>query len=53
LANKAIEPGDNLGDSAVIGGDDLAQILGIEPRRELGRADEIAEQHRQLPAFGI
>jgi hypothetical protein len=32
--NKAIEPGDDLGDGTVIRGDDLAQILGIEPRRE-------------------
>ena len=38
---------------AVIGADDLAQILGIEPRRERGRADEIAEHHRQLAPFGL
>ena len=37
----------------MICGDDLAQILGIEPRRERGRADQVAEHHRQLPAFGI
>ena len=30
--DEAIEPGDDFGDGAVIGGDDLAQILGIEPR---------------------
>ena len=51
--DKAVEARDDLGDGAVIGGDDLAQILGIEPRRERGRADEIAEHHRQLPAFGV
>ena len=49
--DKAVEPGDHLGDRAVIRGDDLAQILGIEPRRERGRADQVAEHHRQLPAF--
>ena len=53
FGDKAVEPGDHLGDGAVIGGDDLAQILGIEPRGERGRADQIAEHHRQLPAFGI
>jgi hypothetical protein len=31
LGDKAIEPGDGLGDRAVIRGDDLAQILRIEP----------------------
>jgi hypothetical protein len=34
-------------------GDNLAQILRVKPRREFGRADEIAEHHRQLPAFGL
>jgi LDH2 family malate/lactate/ureidoglycolate dehydrogenase len=34
-------------------GDDLAQILWIEPRRERGRTDQIAERHRQLPALGL
>jgi hypothetical protein len=33
--------------------DDLAQILGIEPRGELGRGDQVTERHRELPAFGI
>ena len=51
LGDKAVELGDDLGDGAVIRGDDLAQILGIEPRRERGRADQIAEHHRQLPPF--
>jgi hypothetical protein len=51
--DKAAGPGDYFGDSAVIGGDHLAQILGIEPRRECGRADQVAEHHRQLPAFGL
>jgi hypothetical protein len=35
------------------GADDLAQILGVEPRRQRRRADQIAEHHRQLPPFGI
>jgi hypothetical protein len=43
---------DHFGDSAVIRGDDLAQILGIESRRECSRADQITKHHGQLPAFG-
>ena len=53
FGDKAVEPGDHLGDGAVIGADDLAQILRIEPRRQRRRADEVAEHHRQLPAFGL
>jgi hypothetical protein len=36
----------------VIGGDDLPQILRVEAGGERRRADEIAEHHRDLPAFG-
>ena len=49
--DEAVEPGDHLSDGAVIRGDDLAQILGIETRRESGRADQIAEHHRKLPTL--
>ena len=28
----------------------LQQVIGIDPLRQFGRADEIAEQHRHLPA---
>jgi hypothetical protein len=51
LGDKAIEPGDHFGDGAVIGGDDLAQILGIELRGERGRANEVAEHDRELPSL--
>ena len=51
LGDKPIEPGDDISDSAVIRGDHVTQILGIEACRQRGRADEIAEHHRQLPAF--
>jgi hypothetical protein len=39
LDNSAIEPGNDVGNGVVIGGDDLAQILGIEARRKRRRAD--------------
>src|SRR5215469_11863238 len=32
--------------------DDLAQILWIEARGELGRADKITKHHRELTALG-
>jgi hypothetical protein len=51
--DKPVGAPDDIGNSAVVGSNDLAQILGVEPSRELGRTDQIAEHHRQLPAFGI
>ena len=33
--------------------DDLAPLFGIEMASYLGRADEIAEQHRQMPALTL
>jgi hypothetical protein len=53
FGDKPVEAPDDIGDGEVIGGDDLAQILGVEARREFGRADEIAEHDRELPAFDI
>jgi len=52
LADKAIEAGDDFDDGTVIRGDNLAQIFGIEPRRQRRRADEVADHHRQLPPLG-
>ena len=46
LGDKPVEAPDDLGDGAMIDGDDLAIILGIETRRELGRADQIAKHYR-------
>jgi hypothetical protein len=37
----------------VVGADHRPQILGVGPRRQRRRADQIAEQHRQLPTFGL
>ena len=37
----------------LVGADDLAHLLGVEPRRERGRADQVAEHHRQLAALGL
>ena len=37
-----------LGDAFLIGGNDLAQVLGVHARRECGRTDEVREHHRDL-----
>jgi hypothetical protein len=52
LGDKTAGAIDDRGDNAVIGADHRAQILGVEPGRQRGRADQIAEHHRQLPPLG-
>ena len=48
LGDKPGEAGSRVRDAAVVGADDLAQILGIVARRQRRRANKIAEHHRQL-----
>ena len=48
LGDKPGEADNGVGDAAVIGADDLAQILWIVARRQRRRADQIAEHHGQL-----
>ena len=48
LGDKAIESGDDSGDRAVIGGDDLAQILGRQPPQNLPVDIVVAERGRIL-----
>jgi len=43
LGDETAGLGDLLGAGTVIGTDDLAHILGVQPSREGGRADEIAK----------
>jgi hypothetical protein len=37
---------------ALVSAHNRTHVLGVELRRECGRADQVAEQHRQLAAFG-
>jgi hypothetical protein len=53
LGNKAAGAGDYLGATAVIGADDVAQLLRIEPRRQCRRTDEVGEHDRELASFGF
>ncbi len=52
FGDKAVIARDDAGTGVLIGADLLAQFLGVEPRRQRRRADEIAEHHRQLPPLG-
>jgi hypothetical protein len=52
LRNKAVEAADGLGNAPVIRADHFPQVLRIEPRRQCGRADKIAEHDRELTALG-
>ena len=52
LGDKAGKAGDRVGDAAMIRANDLAQILGIEARRQRSRADQIAEHQGQLAPLG-
>ena len=49
FGDEALEASDNLGDSAMVGADDVAQILGIETRGQGRRPDQIAKHDGQLP----
>ena len=53
LGDKPAATLDDRGGAAVIAADHRPQILRVEPRRQRRRADQIAEQHRQLPPLGL
>ncbi len=53
LGDVAREALDDLGGSRLVGADDLAQVLGVEPAGQDGRVREVAEHHRQLAPPGL
>ena len=53
LGDVPAEAGDLGGDRVLVGREDLAHLLGVEPRRERRRADQVGEHHGQLPALGL
>ncbi len=54
LGDKAVIARHDARTGVLIGADDLAHVLGIEPRRQGGRTDEIAEHDGELaPLRGI
>ena len=50
--DEAVKLLDSCGDARLVSADDLPQIFGVEPCRECGRADEVAEHHAERAAFG-
>ena len=53
FGDKPVEAADRLGDGAVIVARSAPANPPGQPRRQRRRADQIAEHHRQLPAFGV
>jgi hypothetical protein len=53
LGDKTAKAADGVGHAAMVGADDLAQILRIEACRQRCRTDQITEHHRQLPPLGL
>jgi uncharacterized protein (DUF2384 family) len=53
LGDMPAEALDRLRRRMMIPGDDLPPLLGIEMASYLGRADEIAEKHRQMPPLAL
>ena len=51
FCNVAVEAADHLRARRLVRAHDFTQVLGVEPRRQRGRPNEIAEQHRQLAAL--
>ena len=52
FGDEAAGPGDEVFAAPMIGADHFPHILGIQPRRQRCRADEVDEHHSQLTAFG-
>src|SRR5262249_26165728 len=53
LRDVAGELADHRRRRLLVGTHDVAQLLGIEALRQLGRSHQVAEHHRQLPALGV
>jgi hypothetical protein len=49
LRDLPSEPRDASGDGRLVGMEDIAHVLGIQTLAERGGADEVREQHSQLP----
>ena len=50
--NEAAEPRDRPGNTALVAADQRAEVFRVEPRRELRRADQIAEHNAEMAALG-
>ena len=53
LGNMALVALDDLGRGLLVGAHHGAQVFRVELARELRGAHQVAEQHRELPPFGV
>ena len=51
LGDRSVINGDLTGDRIVVAPHNIAQLLGVERRGELRRADQVTEHDRQLPTL--
>jgi hypothetical protein len=51
--DHAVVAADHLGHAGAVGCDHPAHVLRLRPRRKRGRADQIAEHHRQQASLGV
>jgi hypothetical protein len=51
LCDETLEPDDDFGNGAMIGGNQIAQVFRIEARGQCSRVGEIARHHCQLTAL--
>ena len=52
LRNEPAEPPHSLSDALLIGGNNLAEVLGVRAPGERRRTDKVGEHHRNLPTLG-
>jgi hypothetical protein len=52
LRHEATKPAHDLGGAFMIDRDDLAKVFRVNARGQRGRADQVGEHHRYLPALG-
>ena len=53
FCNVAIEARDSVHSRVQVDAQNLAHLLGVEPGGQRGRADQVDEHDRELPAFGL
>jgi hypothetical protein len=52
LRHKSVQAVDNIVDTFVIGGNDVAQVFRVHARGECRRADQVGEQYGDLATLG-
>jgi hypothetical protein len=53
LRDVAVEGGDRRGHRVAVGAEQPAQVLGVEPHRQRGGADQVADHHGEVAALVV